>query len=999
MFFKWPFKNCLVLVATTAATLALSHPSTLAQNQLAQGRQTDRAEKRIDFNRDIRPILSNACFACHGPDPKTREAGLRLDTFDGATEDLGDYFAVKPGAPDESELLTRVTSDDRYEIMPPPKHGKPLSKQQTDLLEKWIADGAKYSKHWSYTAPVRPRVPNTKSGWVNNEIDEFILRKIRKQKLSPSDSADRLTIIRRLALDLTGLPPTLDQADDFLADRSKNAYENLVDRLLASPSFGERWASVWLDLARYADSAGYAEDRKRTIWAYRDYVIRSLNDNKPFDEFTIEQIAGDLLPDPTTEQLVATAFHRNTLTNSEGGTSDEEFRNAAVVDRVNTTMAVWMGTTMACAQCHTHKYDPITQKEYFRFFAFFNSTADNDQPNEAPVLSKFSESQNEKLTQLKAKLLQKRQQNKLASQVNDDHLNRWAEQLGPSKTATGRFVRVEILNRRGILSLAEVQVFAGDKNVAVDGTATQSSTDYNGPAKLAIDGNTSGRFEDKTVTHSANEFAPWWQVDLGDEYTVDHIAIWNRTGLASRLDGYRVSILDANKKTVWMQDFSKAAEKDQTIEVASPPRDIANIAALDASERNEAQIKLLKEYYLATDSRIAQLSTEIRKIESDINSMKPETVVPIMRELEKKRKTQIQIRGNFQDVGDTVSEGTPKAFHPLPKQKPLNRLTLAKWLVDPQNPLTARVAVNRIWENLFGIGIVSTSEEFGNQGELPSHPELLDYLACELVDSGWDQKALIKKIVMSATYRQSSAASPKRIKQDPTNRWLARGPRNRITAEMIRDQALFASGLLTHKMYGPPVNPPQPKFNLKAAFSGSVDWTDSVGADRYRRAIYTQWRRSAPYPSMVTFDISSREVCEIRRATTNTPLQALVTLNDPVFVEAAQALARRITNQIKNTDQSANKNEPPSEQKRARRIAEHAFRLCLIRKPESRELDRIVQLYFDSKKHFVNDPEAAKLFVTDPMHELPSDSDFVDLAAWTTVANVLLNLDEIFLKP
>ncbi len=947
-------------------------------------------QNNVDFNRDIRPILSNKCFACHGPDKKTRESGLRLDTFDGATEDLGDYQAIKPGDAANSELINRVTSDDEDEMMPPPSHGKPLTTKERKLLADWIDSGAKYSQHWSYSVPRRPTVPQLRGDrWSVNEIDRFAWRMMQKKNLSPNKPANRYAIIRRLSFDLTGLPPSIEEADQFVNDTSENAYEKLVDRLLAKKSFGERWASVWLDLARYADSAGYAEDRKRTIWAFRDYVIRSFNANKRFDQFTIEQIAGDLLSNPTTEQLIATAFHRNTLTNSEGGTSDEEFRSAAVVDRVNTTMAVWMGTTMACAQCHTHKYDPITQKEYFQFYDFFNSTADADRPNESPTLPVYSTEQEKRrriltaeITKLQSQLADVKTKNEtLDVAVIHDYLTK----LGKPKPVHGRFVRVEITGRVGILSLAEVQVFSGDKNIALNRSAIQSSTAYNGPAKLAVDGNTSGDFNKKSVTHTNNEKNPWWQVDLGSVQTIDRISLWNRSGpgMPARLNQCRVSILDDSKKTVWKKDFPKALPNERKIEIVSPPSHIVALAKLDPKSWNKQQIKTLRQFIWENSTDYQRVSKLLREKNNQLKSIRPMTTVPVMSELSKKRVTKIQIRGNFQDTGETVTASTPKSFHSINPQSKRDRMALAKWLVSRNNPLTARVVVNRFWEKLFGIGIVSTSEEFGNQGELPSHPELLDWLAVEFMESGWNQKALIKKIVMSATYRQSSVVSYQKIQADPANRFLARGPRFRLSAEMVRDQALFAGGLLNQKMFGPPVQPPQPKFGLKAAFSGSVDWTDSTGPDRYRRAIYTEWRRSAPYPSMTTFDKSNREVCEIKRARTNTPLQALVTLNDPAFFEAAQALARRIT---------AKKNKQP------RAIAEHAFRLCLTRKPTASELDRIVKFYRETKKHFADKPNDAKMLATDKYHPNPANTDFVDLAAWTTVANVLLNLDEVFLK-
>jgi hypothetical protein len=723
----------------------------------------------IDFNRDIRPILSNRCFTCHGPDESHRSGGLRLDVRASAIDqaDSGER-AVVPGVPEQSELIARVTSDDQYMRMPPPETGSALTQEQVRRLSDWIRQGAVYAGHWSYVKPQRPPLPDlaavladvdpTESErwkiWPRNEIDHFVLERLARESLLPSPAADRYTLIRRVALDLTGLPPTLEQIDQFVNDDGPDAYERLVNRLLDEPGYGEHWARLWLDLARYADSAGYADDPPRTIWAYRDWVIRALNDNMPFDQFTIEQLAGDLLPEPAEQQLVATAFHRNTMTNNEGGTDDEEFRNTAVVDRVNTTMAVWMGTTIDCAQCHNHKYDPISQEEYFRLFAILNNSEDADRRDESPVLSLMTE-------------------------------------------------------------------------------------------------------------HGA-------------------------------------------------------------------------------------------------------------------------TSVPILRELpeDQRRRTFVQLRGNFLARGNEVTEGLPSAFHAPPEGEPLNRLTLARWLVDEENPLTARVVANRYWETLFGRGIVVTSEEFGTQGDLPTHPELLDWLATELVRLGWDRKAFLRLLVTSATYRQSSRVTQSLLQLDPDNRWLSRGPRFRMSAEMVRDQALFVAGLLSPKMYGPPVNPPQPALGLSAAFGSGIDWKTSDGEDRYRRGLYTTWRRSNPYPSMTAFDAPSREVCTIRRDRTNTPLQALVTLNDPVYIEAAQALARRMTAA----------GSTPAER------AIHGFRLCVARPPNESELQQLTDLYQRARREFASDAEAAKKMATEPLGQAPEEADVIDLAAWTVVANVLMNLDEMLMK-
>jgi hypothetical protein len=772
-----------------------------------------------DFQREIRPILSNICFKCHGPDADERKGGkdgsggLRLDTEEGARAALDDGAAIVPGHPEKSALVARIKTSDQDDLMPPPKSGRKLSPKEIALLEAWVKGGGKYERHWSYEKPRRPALPEVKAkSWVRNGVDAFILARLEKEGLAPQPEADRLALARRAALDITGLPPTPEEADTFAQDKAPDAYERYVDRLLASPAYGEHWARQWLDLARYADSAGYADDPGRTIWAYRDWVIRAFNANRPFDQFTIEQIAGDLLPGATDDQLIATAFHRNTMTNNEGGTNDEEFRNAAVVDRANTTMSVWMGTSFACAQCHTHKYDPITQAEYFQVFAILNNTQDADRKDESPVLAYYADEQKPQRAQ--------------------------------------------------------------------------------------------------------------WEAEI--------------------------AALEAKLK-------------------AAPPAPAAppdGAAPAPADDRK------------ADEQRIAAVRKQLA-------GMKKITV-PIMRDLDagKRRKTKVQLRGNYLSLGEDVTEGVPAIFHPLPVGAPPNRLTLARWLVDDANPLTARVTVNRFWESIFGTGIVRTSEEFGAQGELPSHPELLDWLATELVREKWDLKKFLRLLVTSAAYRQSSKVTPELTERDPDNRLLARGPRFRLSAEMVRDQALAASGLLSRKMHGPPVRPPQPNLGLSAAFGRGLDWKDSTGEDARRRAVYTEWRRTAPYPSLVTFDAPNREVCTLRRNQSNTPLQALVTLNDPVFLEAAQALARRM---IAGSGTAAEK-------------AARGFRFCVTRPPTAQETARLVALHAEALAYFQKAPDKAAEFATKPIGAVPVGADVPDLAAWTAVANVLLNMDETLMK-
>ncbi len=1122
-----------------------------------------------DFAHEIRPILSNHCFKCHGPDQDERKGGkegsggLRLDSEEGARADLGGLMALVPGKPEESELLTRVLTDDRDELMPPPKSGKKLTPQEVELLRRWIKAGGKYTKHWAY-APLEIRKPDP-----SNSVDSFIVERLKREGLAPQPEADRFSLIRRVTLDLTGLPPTIADVDAFVKDAQPGAYERLVDRLLASPAYGEHWARMWLDLARYADSAGYADDPSRTIWAFRDYVIRALNANTPFDQFTVEQIAGDLLSNATEDQIIATAFHRNTMTNSEGGTNDEEFRSAAIVDRVNTTMSVWMGTSFACAQCHTHKYDPITQAEYFRMYAFFNNTDDADRRDESPLLKFFSDEQktqrarweaeisalDDKFKKPSPKLIAQaadwarafpktiewktvkpatlKSQSGAALNVADDGsirvpnqavkdtytveipvgskftglriealpddalpgkgsgngggnfvVTRVRAELLPSATQgspRARFIRIELPGKAKLLHIAEVQVFSGGENIAARGEATQNSTYAGAAAQRAIDGNTAGEYEKGSVAHTADGDDPWWEVDLKSEREIDRVVIWNRFELPERLQGFRLVALDARRQPVWSRgenvapkvsapielnggreiqfadaiaDFTQAdfdealvlsdttpvkrGQKkgpqkgwaiggsttqphtlalltEKTLETAPGSRLLVTIEQQSAFEKltlgrfriqttDDARVadslatppevvaalasdpvspRVAEFYAQEIAQELAADRAKIFALRKQMDDMTPATV-PIMRDIAtaQRRKTHVHIRGNYLSHGEEVSEGVPAAFNPLPEGAPMNRLTLAKWLVDARNPLTPRVIANRFWETIFGVGLVRTSEEFGAQGELPSHPELLDWLAAELVRGKWDAKRFLKMIVMSATYRQSSRVTPELAERDPENRLLASGPRVRLSAEMVRDQALAVSGLMSRKMFGASVRPVRPSLGLSAAFGGGLDWQTSAGEDQHRRALYTEWRRTSPYPSMTTFDAPNREVCTVRRNRSNTPLQALVTMNDPVYIETAQALARRM----------AKSGATPADH------AKHGFRLCLARPPGDGELQRLTALFEEAHTFYKQDSVKAAEMATTPIGPAPAGMDVAELAAWTTVANVLLNLDETLMK-
>lgn len=1127
----------------------------------------------VDYQRDIRPILARHCFACHGNDADHRKAGLRLDTRDGATASLASgATAIVPGNPEASDLLFRINEPDPTVRMPPPKAGNPLKPEEVALLRTWIEQGAPYAEHWAFLPPTRPNLPNTHlQDHARSAIDHFIQHRLVQAELEPAPEADPHTLIRRLSLDLRGLPPTPEEAAAFAADPRPDAYNRLVDRYLADPAFGERWARLWLDLARYADSAGFGSDPLRPhMWRYRDWIIDAFNQNLPYDQFIIEQLAGDLLPNPTLDQKVATAFHRNTMTNTEGGTDDEEFRTAAIKDRVDTTGLVFMGLTFGCAKCHSHKYDPISNHDYYRLYAFFNQSQDNDQPDEQPTLPAptralqlASDDINRQLADLHARLDTPTPELAAAQTAWETELSRpiaWTllapDQLesqagatltyeldgvirvdgptpqhdrytiaanlppmaiaalrletlpdeslpaaGAGRAPDGNFVlsrvsatlqpnntaapiaktlKITLAGERRILSLAEVEVFQGETNLSRAGTATQSSTAFDGPPERALDGNTNGHyFEANSTTHTAEEPNPWWQVTLAQTAPIDRIVIWNRTdgGLESRLAGARVDLLDEHGNTVWTADLPEPPRPSSTLSPsgktpirftraiadhsqhgfpadavlkpaadpttgwavaprikqphsltlltdtpldqsnstrliitlehqfkdpgftlgrfrlaisgdpeaarrASLPSDI--LATLDTrpDKRTHAQSKALARYYRS----IAPLLQPVRDQIAALEQSKPKPPrLPVMQDLpaDKRRVTRILNKGNFLDPGAEVTAGVPTAFGSLPPGVPDNRLGLARWLVAPSNPLTARVAANRIWAQLFGTGIVETEEDFGTQGALPSHPELLDWLALELVESDWNLKSLVRTIATSATYKQSSTSTPRTLERDPRNRLLARAPRIRLEAELVRDQALALSGLLCRKIGGPSVYPPQPDGLWQAAFNGERTWPTSSGPDRYRRGLYTFWRRTVPYPSMATFDAPSRETCTVKRIRTNTPLQAFVTLNDPAFVEAAQALARRIARKGGTTTKDRVK---------------FGLTLALGRPPDPMQIDVLINLYQSELAYYQAHPDQAAARAADPLGPLAPADNPAELAAWTSVASVLLNLDSVLTR-
>lgn len=816
---------------------------------------------KVDFNRQIRPLLADNCFACHGPDDKQRKADLRLDQRE---EAVGADRPVVPGRSGKSELMVRVTSTDSSKRMPPPKSGKKLTPEQVDLLRRWIDQGAGWSEHWAFVRPVRPAVPAVRQAlWPRNPVDSFILARLEREGLDPSSEATREMLIRRVTFDLTGLPPTPAEIEAFVADPNPLAYERLVDRLLDSPRFGERLALDWLDAARFADTHGYHLDSGRDMTPWRDQVIAAFNRNQPFDQFTIEQLAGDLLPGANLEQKIASGFNRNHMINYEGGAIADEYHNAYIVDRVNTLGTVWLGLTVGCGQCHDHKYDPITQKEYYRLYAFFNTIPerglDGKKGNAEPIL-------------------------KLPSGEEQKRL----EELGRKIT--------ELSQRRDAL--------------AAEAAASQRD----------------------------------WELAVADSPILQ--------------GSYQV------------------------------PKNILDILSVDPARRSTKQCEELAQYHrdkVAPDwKRLGDELVRLREQEARLEDGEP--TVMVMAEMARPRETAILVRGQYDRKGEKVTPGVPAFLPPLPASDAQNRLSLARWLVDPSHPLTARVIVNRIWQLHFGTGLVKTAEDLGSQGDQPSHPELLDWLATEFVRTGWNQKAFYRLLVTSATYRQTSAVSPQKIARDPENRLLARGPRFRLQAEFIRDQALAVSGLLYGKLGGASVSPYQPA-GLWEELSSREDsknfsaqkFVQSHGLDLYRRTMYTFWKRTSPPPSLVTFDAPDRELCTVRRSRTNTPLQALVLMNDPTYVEAARKLGERLLE------------EGAGDEARLKL----GFRLTTARVPSRNELEVLERIHGRAREVFRTDPQKAARLLN--VGESPTGKRFdsIELAAWTAVAQVLLNLDEV----
>ncbi len=1031
-------------------------------------RETHAPTIKLDYNRDVRPILAAKCFHCHGADPKAIQAGLRLDNREGAVKLLASgHTAIVPAKPALSEVINRIFTKNGGIVMPPLSANKALKPAEQQIIKRWIAQGAEYKQHWAFIKPLRPIPPAVKfSSWARNPIDKFVLARIEKEHLKPSPETDKATLIRRVSLDITGIPPTISEVRSFLADKSPKAYEKVVDRLFTSPRYGEKMAQSWMDGARYADSNGYQADYERFQWRWRDWVIDAYNNNMPYNQFTIEQLAGDMLPNATLSQKIATGFNRNHRINTEGGVIPEEWRLETVIDRVETTSAVWLGLTMGCARCHDHKYDPITQKEFYQFGSYFNNVPETGSGEERPVnhpplIKAPYPEQAEKLAGLDSKLAPVEAWLKERITSNESTASTWKIDNGPIdkktlmsgivaryrmqatpliidgnaaapkidgkiKFETGRGTGAAVLDGSSYIDLGETgdfdtkdsfsygawvnpatgsgvplsrfdgrgndrgwDIFLADghvdahlvnkwpvnalkivsKQTIPNNQWTHIFVTYNGLAKpdgmkLYINGKSVDfDIEANTLTDSIRASAP----------------VTTKIGSRSGSDNFKGKIEDVAifKRTLKPEEVFQLADADPAkvlLAIAPEKRTPDQKKELSKlwSESNDPDYKVHSEEHEKT-------AKERSALDSDI------TTVMVMEEMPKPRECFVLVRGQYDKHGEAVTSGLPAVFPKLPNGEQNNRLGLAKWIASTENPLTARVAVNRLWEKYFGLGIVQTTEDFGTRAEYPSNPELLDWLATEFVRLNWDLKALQKEIVMSAAYRQSSKLTPELKLHDPENHLLARGPRFRLSAEVIRDQALAISGLLVEKIGGRSVRPYQPEgiWNEINVYGNLINYQHDKGDGLYRRSLYTIWKRTQGPPSMSLFDVPGRDTCRVRRSRTNTPLQALALMNEITFVEASRVFAQRILTEGGSTP--------------AERI-NYAFERAMSRRPNAKEGQILLAGQKQLSDQYRANPEAATKLVS--IGDSPRDPkiDASELAAYTITASIILNMDETISK-
>ena len=1056
------------------------------------------SEPTLDFNRDIRPILSDKCYRCHGPDADNQKSEFRLDTREAAIADLGGYSGIVPGNAEDSEIHYRIWEDVvEEERMPPPDSRLSLSEDEKRILDQWINEGAHYDEHWSFKPIEKPKSPylgKSKQAWANNAIDHFIAARLETEDLMPSSRATKETLIRRVTLDLTGLPPTPKEVDAFLKDNSSKAFEKVVDRLLASPRYGERMALVWLDASRYADSGGYQNDILRSQWPWRDWVIQSYNDNMPFDQFTIEQLAGDMLPNPTTQQRLATAFNRNHRINNEGGIVPEEFLVEYVADRVETTSTVWLGLTMGCARCHDHKYDPLSQEDFFELFAFFNNIEENGKDGDIaprPNMTVYTTGREKE-----HKTLQKELQQSISLQASlpedrIDYFNAWLEQQAHSnETALTEIASLPMpshhypldtihnattpntqnpktpgrLSGRGarnrpdliegttydrgfrfgttnyisvndpyqgefqsnqpqswLVQLTAPKTFAGSEGpilaLVEDGTekgyrlileATGLDANFRVSFRLILDNNENLGVEAVSapvikpgstfrlgVTWNGGRDASGIQIyvdgvavdtqvvqnNLPSHYRTDRLLLIGARAEQDAKDGLRDATL--NRGTIDDVQMYSLQLNDTQVKQLSQINPRHQLIAQD----NRSSRAVLQAAWLKQDPEGQRLRNRISKQEQALTAFEKEHVasVSIMEELPEPKNTYFLDRGAYDhpDKNRRMHPATPDVLPSMDATLPRNRLGLARWIVDPTNPLTARVTVNRYWQMYFGTGLVKTPEDFGSQGASPSHPKLLDYLASTFISSGWDVKAMQKLIVMSATYQQSSHVTTELLEKDPDNRLLARGPRFRLNGQALRDQALAVSGLLAPQIGGPPVMPYQPEGLWDEVSAKGYKYIVGEGDDLYRRSLYTFWRRTVPPPSMMNFDNSAREICSVTSTRTNTPLQALNLLNDPQFVEAARGLAERMI--LEGGDVVKDQ-------------ITYGHQVVLARAPSEEILNILVNGYEDYLATFKAYPQRAQNLASIGASGFDLSINPAQLAAMTTVSNILLNLDEAVTK-
>jgi hypothetical protein len=977
----------------TAAALAVSSVLIVVGTSATGAPRPVSVDIPVDFNRDVRPILSEHCFPCHGPDKEAtaKTGGYRLDNFDEATRDLGGYFGIKPGSIEDSFLVERIDAE-IPELRMPPENSivKPLTEEQRQTLRSWIAQGAKYDKHWSFQTPKRPALPQVENwGWIRNPIDRFVLKRLTEDGHRPAPEADRAVLLRRAYLALTGLPPSIDELDAYLADTKPDAYERMVDRLLASPSYGEHQARFWMDAVRYGDTHGLHFDNERSVWPYRDWVVRAFNEDLPYDDFVTWQLAGDMLEEPTLDQQIASGYIRLHTTTNEGGVIAAEFQAKNTFDRVETSGTVFMGLTIGCARCHDHRYDPITQEEYYGLYAFFNSTVENPLDGNlllpAPVIRAPSPEQ----SALMAALAE--EQAKIESELSLSKIEAWASSSKVTPIQIGSWHKSEVYVAANF-EAARTTNFGpetGSKEVVWTQTEVQLGTPI---ASVVGKENAAVYFKTEIQSPADQQI----ELRLGSD---DSIRVWQNgtlvhdnnvsRGLVVDNDIIKVSLVKGRNELIFKiingigPDGFYAAFGDrrrETIESA--------LALLAKPKIEETELLAVKRAYLEygpEDDRPGIEWRELGRQAAELETQVPSTMVA--QETEEPRPAMLLARGEYDHPKQQVKRSIPAALGELPPTGPQNRLGLAQWLTQQDNPLAARVFVNRVWQQYFGAGLVKTSEDFGSQGEWPSHPELLDWLSREFVDNGWSVKDLHRSIVLSAAFRQNAAATAAKTETDPDNRLISRGPRFRMDAEVIRDQALFLSGLLVQKQGGKGVKPYQPGGLWEAVgligpdgnTSNTRIYVQDSGEGLYRRSLYSFWKRTSPPASLVIFDAPTREACIVRRSRTNTPLQALAVMNDPQFVEASREFAGRVMS---------------GEQTETGRVR-LAFRMATSRLPNDGETKILLRMLRSEKSRFMSQPENAASLLSIGDSTRDETLAQADQAAWTVVCSMLLNLDEV----